>query len=148
MVADMSEQRSPAPSQASLEACDDVGLTSVIATPLIARGELLGVMSLALSGLTERDGRHYGADDSDFLAAIGGRGAIAIDNAMLFEEERRTALAFQTSLLQRDPPAVDGLEGAHKYVPAQPPETHGPGIQTHVGGEPDGIMPPVAQIRG
>ena len=39
----------PAPTPASLQACDDIRLTSVIAAPLIARGQLLGVMSLALS---------------------------------------------------------------------------------------------------
>ena len=114
---------------------------SVIATPLIARGELLGVMSLALSGLTEREDRHYAADDGDFLGAIGSRVAVAIDNAMLFEEERRTALAFQTSLLPRDPPAVDGLQVAYKYVPAKPLETHGQGIQTQVGGDWYDIIP-------
>jgi len=141
VVADMSEQRFPAPSQASLEQCDDVGLTSVIATPLIARGELLGVMSLALSSLSDRDEWNYGADDGDFLSLIGSRVAIAIDNAMLFEEERRTALAFQTSLLQRDPPVVDGLEVAYKYVPAKPLETHGQGIQTQVGGDWYDIIP-------
>src|SRR5215467_455840 len=141
VVADMSEQRFPAPSQASLDQSHDVGLTSVIATPLIARGELLGVMSLALSGLTERDERNYGADDGDFLSLIGSRVAIAIDNAMLFEEERRTALAFQTSLLQRDPPVVDGLEVAYKYIPAKPLETHGQGIQTQVGGDWYDIIP-------
>ena len=54
---------------------------------------------------------------------------------MLFEEERRTALAFQTSLLPQAPPAVDGLEVAYKYVPAKPLETHGQGIQTQVGGD-------------
>ncbi len=141
VVADMAEQRVPAPSQASLETCDDVGLTSVLAAPLIARGELLGVMSLALSRLTEREQRHYTVDDRDFLGAIGSRVAIAIDNAMLFEEERRTALAFQTSLLQRDPPAVDGLEVAYKYIPAKPLETHGQGIQTQVGGDWYDIIP-------
>jgi PAS domain S-box-containing protein len=141
VVADMNAQRFPAPTQASLEQCDDIGVTSVIATPLIARGELLGVMSLALSGLTERDERHYAVDDGDFLSLIGTRVAIAIDNAMLFEEERRTALAFQTSLLQRDPPAVDGLEVAYKYVPAKPLETHGQGIQTQVGGDWYDIIP-------
>ena len=141
VVADMSEQRFPAPSQASLEQCDDVGLTSVIATPLIARGELLGVMSLALSSLSDRDEWNYGADDGDFLSLIGSRVAIAIDNAMLFEEERRTALAFQTSLLQRDPPVVDGLEVAYKYIPAKPLETHGQGIQTQVGGDWYDIIP-------
>jgi PAS domain S-box-containing protein len=141
MVADLAEVQVPAPRPESSQICDDIAMTSVIATPLIARGELLGVMSLALSGLTERDERHYGADDSDFLSLIGSRVAIAIDNAMLFEEERRTALAFQTSLLQRDPPAVDGLEVAYKYVPAKPLETHGQGIQTQVGGDWYDIIP-------
>jgi PAS domain S-box-containing protein len=141
MVPDMRARRIPSPSQASLETCVSIGVSSVIATPLIARGELLGVMSLALSGLTERDEPHYGTDDADFLSLIGSRVAIAIDNAMLFEEERRTALAFQTSLLQRDPPLVDGLEVAYKYIPAKPLETHGQGIQTQVGGDWYDIIP-------
>jgi serine phosphatase RsbU (regulator of sigma subunit) len=98
-------------------------------------------MSLALSYLTEREERHYGADDRDFLSAIASRVAIAIDNSLLFEEERRTALAFQTSLLPQDPPFVDGLEVAYKYVPAKPLETHGQGIQTQVGGDWYDIIP-------
>jgi PAS domain S-box-containing protein len=140
VVSDLETQEVPTPSPGSLETCDSIGLSSVIATPLIARGELLGVMSLALSGLTEREDRHYAADDGDFLGAIGSRVAVAIDNAMLFEE-RRTALAFQTSLLPRDPPAVDGLQVAYKYVPAKPLETHGQGIQTQVGGDWYDIIP-------
>ena len=141
VVSDLEAQAVPTPSPGSIETCDSIGLSSVIATPLIARGELLGVMSLALSGLTEREDRHYAADDGDFLGAIGSRVAVAIDNAMLFEEERRTALAFQTSLLPRDPPAVDGLQVAQKYVPAKPLETHGQGIQTQVGGDWYDIIP-------
>jgi PAS domain S-box-containing protein len=141
VVSDLEAQQVPTPSPGSIETCDSIGLSSVIATPLIARGELLGVMSLALSGLTERENRHYEADDGDFLGAVGSRVAVAIDNAMLFEEERRTALAFQTSLLPRDPPAVDGLQVAYKYVPAKPLETHGQGIQTQVGGDWYDIIP-------
>jgi serine phosphatase RsbU (regulator of sigma subunit) len=91
--------------------------------------------------LTDRDDRHYGADDRDFLSAIASRIAIAIDNSLLFEEERRTALAFQTSLLPKSPPFVDGLEVAYKYVPAKPLETHGQGIQTQVGGDWYDIIP-------
>jgi len=141
VVADLAEEKFPAPSTASLRASDDIGLTSVVAAPLVARGELLGVMSLALSRLTDRADRHYGADDRDFLGAIASRIAIAIDNAMLFEEERRTALAFQTSLLPQAPPTLDGLEVAYKYVPAKPLETHGQGIQTQVGGDWYDIIP-------
>jgi PAS domain S-box-containing protein len=141
VVANFAETQFPAPSQESKEVCDDIRLTSVMAAPLIARGELLGVMSLALSSLTDRREAHYGADDRDFLSAVAGRVAIAIDNSMLFEEERRTALAFQTSLLPLYPPALDGLEVAYKYVPAKPLETHGQGIQTQVGGDWYDIIP-------
>ncbi len=141
VVEDLADGRYPAPRPESLQICEDIGLSSVIAAPLIARGELLGVISLALSGLTQRDEGRYGADDRDFLGAVASRVAIAIDNAMLFEEERRTALAFQISLLPRHPPALDGLEVAYKYVPAKPLETHGQGIQTQVGGDWYDIIP-------
>src|SRR5215472_6816714 len=141
VVADLKEGDYPAPSAKSLRAGQGVGLTSVLAAPLIARGQLLGVMSLGLSLLTDREERHYGADDRDFFSAIASRVAIAIDNSLLFEEERRTALAFQTSLLPKSPPFVDGLEVAYKYVPARPLETHGQGIQTQVGGDWYDIIP-------
>jgi PAS domain S-box-containing protein len=141
IVADIGTSRAPAPSAASLATADDVGLRSVIAAPLIVRGSLLGVMSLALSALTEREEPTYGPEDAGFLSAIASRVAIAIDNAMLFEEERRTALAFQTSLLPDDPPPVDGLEVAYKYVPAQPLADRGQGIQTQVGGDWYDIIP-------
>jgi PAS domain S-box-containing protein len=141
VVEHMDPQRYPAPSSGAFRMGNEVGLRSIIAAPLIARGELLGVMNLALSRLTEREEPYYDADDRDFLGAIAGRVAIAIDNAMLFEEERRTALAFQTSLLPNKPPPVDGLEVAYKYVPAKPLETHGQGIQTQVGGDWYDIIP-------
>ena len=141
VVADLHEGSYPAPSADSLRASLDIAVSSVIALPLYARGELLGVMSLALSGLTDRRGRRYGPDDRDLFGAIASRIAIAIDNAMLFEEERRTALAFQTSLLPQAPPVLDGLEVAYKYVPAKPLETHGQGIQTQVGGDWYDIIP-------
>jgi PAS domain S-box-containing protein len=135
VVQDLHSGQYPAPHQQSLQASREVGLVSIVAAPLCARGELLGVMSLALSQLTDREERHYDADDGDFVGAIAGRVAVAIDNAMLFEEERRTALAFQTSLLPQHLPTLDGLEVAWRYVPAKPLETHGQGIQTQVGGD-------------
>jgi PAS domain S-box-containing protein len=119
----------------SLQATTEVGLTSVIAAPLHMRGQDLGVLTLALSDRTVRDERHYVADDRDLVAAIASRVSVAVDNALLFEEERATALAFQTSLLPIKPPDLDGLEVAYRYVPAKPLESHGQGIQTQVGGD-------------
>src|SRR5271169_6402734 len=131
----------PAPSAESLAAAHQAGLTSVVAAPLYARGELLGVMSLALSRLTDREDRNYGAPDRDLIGAIASRVAVAIDNSMLFETERQTALAFQKSLLPQVIPDLDGLEVACRYVPAKPLETQGQGIQTQVGGDWYDIIP-------
>ena len=65
-----------------MDASQEIGINSVIAAPLTARGQRLGVLSLALSGLTVReDAKHYVADDRDLVAAIASRVAIAIDNA-------------------------------------------------------------------
>jgi serine phosphatase RsbU (regulator of sigma subunit) len=141
VVADLAEEDYPAPSADSMRASREIDIVSVVALPLYARGELLGVMSLALSGLTDRSGRRYGTDDRDLFGAIASRIAIAIDNAMLFEAERQTALAFQESLLPQELPRLDGLEVACRYVPAEPLETHGQGIQTQVGGDWYDVIP-------
>src|SRR5207247_1407403 len=140
-INDLDSEYYPAPSPESMAAAHEAGLTSVIAAPLYARGELLGVMSLALSRLTERDEHHYDAPDRDLIGAIASRVAIAIDNAMLFETARQTALAFQKSLLPQAIPDLDGLEVACRYVPAKPLETQGQGIQTQVGGDWYDIIP-------
>ena len=140
-INDLDSEYYPAPSPESMAAAHEAGLTSVIAAPLCARGELLGVMSLALSRLTERDEHHYDVPDRDLIGAIASRVAIAIDNAMLFETERKTALAFQKSLLPQAIPDLDGMEVACRYVPAKPLETQGQGIQTQVGGDWYDIIP-------
>ncbi|GAA3201769.1 ATP-binding SpoIIE family protein phosphatase [Actinocorallia longicatena] len=118
----------------------ELGVTSMIAAPLVARGELLGVMNLALSHLGRRPDPHYDGFDRDLVGAIAGRVALAVDNAMLFEEERETALAFQKHLLPGEtPPRLDGLQIAWRYEPAKPIESHG--IQTQVGGDWYDVIP-------
>jgi serine phosphatase RsbU (regulator of sigma subunit) len=141
VVPDLQADYYPAPSEESMSAADQAGLTSVLASPLYARGELLGGISLALSRLTDRPDPHYDLSDGDLIGAIASRVAVAIDNAMLFEAERRTALAFQQSLLPDSAPELDGLEVAFRYVPAKPLATQGQGIQTQVGGDWYDIIP-------
>jgi PAS domain S-box-containing protein len=141
VVPDLQADFYPAPSEQSMSAADQAGLTSVLASPLYARGELLGCISLALSRLTDRADPHYDLSDGDLVGAIASRVAVAIDNAMLFEAERRTALAFQQSLLPQSVPELDGLEVAFRYVPAKPLTMQGQGIQTQVGGDWYDIIP-------
>lgn len=141
VVGDYVHDAGVAPSEHSARVSAQVGVSSSIAAPLRARGELLGVLTLALSNLTARGKTHYDGFDRDLVGAIASRVAVAIDNARLFEEERTTALAFQNSLLPRDFPLFDGLTIAHRYVPAKPLEAHGHGVQTQVGGDFYDVIP-------
>ena len=114
----------------------------MLASPLYARGELLGVISLALSRITDRPDPHYDMSDGDLIGAIAARVAVAIDNAMLFEAERRTALAFQQS-----PAAADRCRNStasrsrSATCPPSRSSTQGQGIQTQVGGDWYDIIP-------
>ncbi|XVQ11859.1 SpoIIE family protein phosphatase [Spirillospora sp. CA-255316] len=142
LVEDMVQHRFSAPSESSKRLGDEMGITSVISAPLLVRGELLGVMSMALSNLSRRPDPHYDGFDRDLLGAIASRVALAVDNSLLFEEERETALAFQKHLLPGErPPRLDGLQIAWRYEPARPLESHGHGIQTQVGGDWYDVIP-------
>ncbi|MFI6743330.1 SpoIIE family protein phosphatase [Nonomuraea sp. NPDC050451] len=131
----------PATSEGSARLCGEIGMTSAIVAPLLVRGETLGLMYLGLSNLTDRRSPHYDAFDRDFVGAIATRVALAIDNALLFEEERHTAESFQKYLLPRALPQLDGLQIAVRYYPAAPLASHGQGIQTQVGGDWYDVIP-------
>lgn len=141
LVEDFAQSGYPAVSEASSRLCGEIGMTSAIVAPLCARGMTLGLMYLGLSNLTDRRSPHYDAFDRDFVGAIATRVAIAIDNALLFEEERHTAESFQKYLLPRALPQLDGLEIAVRYEPAAPLASHGQGIQTQVGGDWYDVIP-------
>ncbi|PZG16349.1 ATP-binding SpoIIE family protein phosphatase [Nonomuraea aridisoli] len=141
LVEDFTGNRYPQPHEGSARLCGEIGMTSAIVAPLLVRGETLGLMYLGLSNLTDRRSPHYDAFDRDFVGAIATRVALAIDNALLFEEERHTAESFQKHLLPRALPQLDGLQIAVRYYPAAPLASHGQGIQTQVGGDWYDVIP-------
>ncbi|MGW4794771.1 SpoIIE family protein phosphatase [Nonomuraea sp. NPDC004297] len=141
LVEDFASSRYPKPHENSARLCGEIGMTSAIVAPLLVRGETLGLMYLGLSNLTDRRSPHYDAFDRDFVGAIATRVALAIDNALLFEEERHTAESFQKYLLPRALPQLDGLQIAVRYYPAAPLASHGQGIQTQVGGDWYDVIP-------
>jgi signal transduction histidine kinase len=57
-----------------------LGVCSFLAVPLIARGRVLGAISLMMSD----SGRHYTEADASVARELARRAAIAIDNAMLY----------------------------------------------------------------
>jgi signal transduction histidine kinase len=60
----------------------ELGHTSAIVVPLLARGRTLGAISL----VTAESGRHYDATDLALAQELAHRGAVAIDNARLHGE--------------------------------------------------------------
>ncbi|OMI34710.1 SpoIIE family protein phosphatase [Streptomyces sparsogenes] len=90
------------------------GVHSYLAAPLIARGSVLGTLSLHR---TVND-RPFDEQDLTLACELATRAALCIDNARLYARERDAALTLQRSLLSQQPRDLDGLEVASRYLPA------------------------------
>ncbi len=73
----------------------ELGLTAAITVPLVARGQILGVLAL----VSAESGRHYTTDDVTLAEDLARRAAVAIDNARLYQaaESIRQELAVTLS---------------------------------------------------
>ncbi|MFJ5995079.1 SpoIIE family protein phosphatase [Streptomyces sp. NPDC092370] len=96
------------------QALHEAGAHSYLALPLMARGKVLGTLSLF------RTVNELPFDDRDQVLAseLAARAAICIDNARLYGRERGTALTLQRSLLPSTPAEREGLDIAARYRPA------------------------------
>ncbi|MFE7901857.1 SpoIIE family protein phosphatase [Streptomyces sp. NPDC057424] len=96
------------------QALHEAGAHTYLALPLMARGKVLGTLSLYRT-VNERP-----FDDRDQVLAseLAARAAICIDNARLYGRERGTALTLQRSLLPSTPAEREGLDIAARYRPA------------------------------
>jgi serine phosphatase RsbU (regulator of sigma subunit) len=92
-----------------------LGVVSYLAVPLIARGQAIGAVTLAV---TARSARSYGEEDLALAGQLARQAALILDNARLYEKERDLAQTLQRNLLPPELPAVPGLELAGRYVPA------------------------------
>ncbi|MEW2046800.1 SpoIIE family protein phosphatase [Streptomyces sp. NPDC005476] len=90
------------------------GVHSYLALPLMARGKVLGTLSLYRT-VNERP---FDEQDRVLASELAARAAICIDNARLYGRERTTALTLQRSLLPSAPAAREGLDIAARYRPA------------------------------
>ncbi len=96
-------------------------LRSVIVVPLIARGTVLGAMTLVMA---ESD-RRYNDSDLGFASDLGRRAAIAIDNSELHTETLEAAERLQRAVLPELPAQTPGWEVASYYSPAGRTEVGG-----------------------
>jgi len=72
-----------------------LGFRSCMMVPLVSRGRMLGVITLVRS----EAGREYDRDDLSLAQELAARAALAVENAHLFERERKAAAEAQA---QRD----------------------------------------------
>ncbi|MDI5970844.1 SpoIIE family protein phosphatase [Streptomyces sp. SL13] len=89
------------------------GLGSLITAPLLARGRCLGLVRFGRS--SHRD--PLDADDLKLAEELATRTALSLDNARMYEEERRIAVALQRDMLpgEHEITGRPGLEVASHY---------------------------------
>ncbi|WP_406335589.1 SpoIIE family protein phosphatase [Streptomyces sp. NBC_00203] len=90
------------------------GVHSYLAVPLMARGEVLGTLSLYRT----INSRSFDEQDRILASELAARAAICVDNARLYGRERSAALTLQRSLLPPAPVDHEGLDIAARYLPA------------------------------
>jgi PAS domain S-box-containing protein len=112
-----------------LQLMNDAGYNSAAVVPLVARGRTIG----ALSFLHAHGDLRYDQGDLEFLAELGERAGLALDNARLYQERDRIARNLQRGLRPPRPEEVAGLEISVVF------EAAGEGIE--VGGDFYDVMP-------
>lgn len=92
----------------------ELGISSIMIVPLIARARTLGTLTLVHA----ESGRRYGEEDLRFAEDLARRAAVAVDNARLYTQEHHAVVTLQQSLLPRQLPDIPGMEFAARYLPA------------------------------
>jgi Stage II sporulation protein E (SpoIIE)/GAF domain len=106
-------ERMMAPGE-QLELARSLGLASVIAAPLAARGRTLGALML----VRDDPSRPFVEEDLSLAGMLAARAGLAVDNTRLYAEREYVAETLRRSLLPPELPGIEGLEIAARYLPA------------------------------
>lgn len=90
---------------------------SNLIVPLVARGEVLGTISLTVLASSGRP--PLTRDDVAFGMEVATHAAVSLDNARLYEQQRDIAEILQRALLPRSLPEVEGAEVAVRHRPGK-----------------------------
>ena len=88
--------------------------TSYMAMPLIARGVVVGCTIFAGSASPP-----FNQGDITLAGQLASQAAVCLDNARLYERERRTVQALQLDLRPGRAQVPNGVEIAHRYLPVR-----------------------------
>ena len=86
---------------------------SFLAVPLTARGVVLGCITLCRAPSSPS----FGPTDIAAADELASRAGVSIDNARLYDRERRSAVALQQGMLPGESQVPAGLEVAHRFLP-------------------------------
>lgn len=97
-----------------LELLRALGIGSLVALPLQARGTMLGTLTLVRGS----DSPPFKGDDVTLAWDLARRASIFIDNTRLYAEQRHLAGALQQTLLPPHLPQIPSVDIAARYEPA------------------------------
>ncbi|MGC0316673.1 SpoIIE family protein phosphatase [Kitasatospora acidiphila] len=100
---------------ATLAAYRALGVDSLLEVPLTARGQLIGMLSLARTADTSAG---FLDDDVVLVEDLAGRAALSIDNARRYTRSQGIALELQRALLAEPGSPHPNLELASRYLPS------------------------------
>ncbi|HVR70667.1 MAG TPA: ATP-binding protein [Vicinamibacteria bacterium] len=80
------------------EYVDRMGVSSLLVSPLLASGRVLGTLAL----LRDRPGPPYTAEDRDLVTALASRAAAAVENAHLMRDEQAARAAAESANRLKD----------------------------------------------
>jgi hypothetical protein len=106
-------ERMMAPGE-QLELARSLGLASLIAAPLAARGRTLGVLVL----VRDDPSTPFAEEDLSLAGMLAARAGLAVDNVRLYAEREYVAETLRRSLLPPELPGIEGMEIAARYLPA------------------------------
>lgn len=87
---------------------------SLVTVPLHSRGKVHGAIVVYYT----QNGREYKPEDLESIVEIGRHASVALENADVFERERRMSETLQDSLLPPSLPQVEGLSFDAVYLPS------------------------------
>jgi PAS domain S-box-containing protein len=88
------------------------GVGSLMASPLVIKGQLAGVVEVAM-----RSARPFTLEDESLLILMADRAGLAIEHARAYEREVSNVELLQRSLLPDSLPDVKGIQIAARYMP-------------------------------
>jgi PAS domain S-box-containing protein len=129
-----------------------LGVCSSMIVPLVARGHILGVMTL----IAAESGRRYTPTDLGLAEELARRCGVALENARLYQEaqvathDKEESRALLETLLTSAPVGIGFFDRELRYVRVNEAlaAINGAPVEAHQGRQPDELLPRLTSVLG